>query len=248
MAPSFRAPRLDEMTSLQAHHRIRVGGNGYRGVILRDSPAGYWPLDEVNGTMAIDSAGSNHGTFSPNSNGNWTGGTSGNSPGPINRENAGAAKSNGYNGFVYLPDAAIPIGTGGSLEAWIKGTDSIGGIIERYVGGVGVRLLAHTGQAVFQVGSSVAWGGLVKKIDDDAWHHVVGVWTGSAVSVWRDGEMLKSVAQSAAASTPPTNSTRIFLTLDLGWLANQIAHAAAYSYALSGAQIQHHYLAGIYGS
>lgn len=245
------------MTSLNKHHRIRVGGNGYRGAVLRDNPASYWPLDEATGTVAVDVLGANDGTYTPNDGVNWTDGSRGTQPGPVNRETGGAAASNGFTGYISLPDAAIPLNLYGTLEAWVKGTDASGGILERYASAAGARLIMYLGQVVCTVGTTVlapqAFSGASYRADDNAWHHVAGTWDDTTIRVYLDGVLRGSVSrgapwQSGVPTTPSAGNTRIFRSTDQGYLGNRLAHVACYGDLLSAAAINAHYLAGINGS
>ena len=91
---------------LSAIKPIRVAGRGYDSVILRDSPVSYWPLDETNGTTALDALGANNGTYA----GDFT---LNQKPSPLSRHNRGYASFGGTTSNVAITySSSMKFGTG----------------------------------------------------------------------------------------------------------------------------------------
>ena len=87
---------------------------GYKGVILTDHPASYWPLNETTGTTIHDVAGTNNGT-AVNTNGltlSW--------PGILSSQGDTAIYfNNTNNGYVSVPYSSTLNTTNFSVEAWL---------------------------------------------------------------------------------------------------------------------------------
>lgn len=229
--------------------RTGIRNRGYPSMVLRDGAVGYWRLREVRDTVARDECLANDGTYTPNSSGSWTGGTLA-QPGPLNRDNSLCAKlTAASSGYITLPAAAFALGSAGSLEAWVKGTDGTGGIIERFLSPNGVRLLFFSGQLGISVGNGTTAPQVFSgtTYNDGAWHHAVATWDGTNCRIYADG-VLKGTAAATAPTAPASGNTRIGRSSDQGFLDNNLCEVAAYNVTLTLSQIISHYRAGIDGT
>jgi len=98
---------------LSHYNAATLGGYGdYVSQVFVDSPIGYWQLDEVSGTIAVDSSGNGrHGTY--------VGGVTLGAPSAFSNGNIGSARFDGASGYVSLPGSwgSIPEVT---IEAWVN--------------------------------------------------------------------------------------------------------------------------------
>jgi hypothetical protein len=235
-------------------------GAAYADMVIADAPYVYWRLGETSGITAVDQMGHANGTYSPNSAGAWTGGTLG-VAGVIPNDEDKAADV----------DASVPgyISSGGDVdaldglsaltaEAWVKFTgafDSNPKIFLAKGNGAGASswgLRANdTGVAAFEVffdsGATVKSVSGTTFITTSAWHHIVGRYDGTNVSVWVDG-----VKEDEEAATGTFDSTTEPVSagadgFPLGGLFSwdgPMDEVAVYATALSDTQILEHYTGG----
>jgi endonuclease/exonuclease/phosphatase family metal-dependent hydrolase len=139
----------------------------------------WWALDDGAGTTAADSAGSNDGELmnAPA----WTVGHSG-----------GALQFNGSNYVrIVSPAVALKPAAGYAISAWVKftSTGTSGGEIASMGDSYALRVLPAGGvRTYFYDGST--WRTLsvtTVATNDNAWHHLVGQYTGSELHVYVDG-------------------------------------------------------------
>ena len=228
-------------------------GPNYRTTILGDSPLAYWRLGEGSGTTLVDQTG--------NHNGGYFGAPTLGTPGAIVGDadtsvtlDGSANKYGQATGWNTVP--APPI----TIEAWIKwngtswptNTSILGwfhqsGVMASrfWVSGNGVdninlRIGFETGNANWN------WVG-----ENTSWHHLVGTHDGTNARLYFDGALVAgpvAVPFSGGASDHPlwigTGSDGG--TTSASW-PGSIDEAAVYNQALSAAQIQAHYNAGISG-
>ncbi|MFW6059383.1 MAG: LamG domain-containing protein [Phycisphaeraceae bacterium] len=90
----------------------------YRQAVLELNPFAYWRLGETTGTTALDELGIRHGTYQPNANGQWTGGTLGETGALYRDANAAAAFGAIAPGWIELPFIALPDDL--TIVAWVK--------------------------------------------------------------------------------------------------------------------------------
>jgi hypothetical protein len=82
--------------------------------VLADGPLAYWRLGESSGTTAVDSTGSGH-------TGTYLGGVALGVPAALVGNTDTAARFNGTNGMVQVPDsAALRLNGSWSIEFWAK--------------------------------------------------------------------------------------------------------------------------------
>lgn len=228
-------------------------GPNYRTTILADSPLAYWRLGEASGTTLVDQTGNHTGSYV----GSPTLGTPGAIVGDADTSVTLDGSANKYGqatGWNTIP--APPI----TIEAWIKwnGTSwptntsilgwfhQSGVMASRFwvtgngVDNINLRIGFETGNAQWD------WNG-----ENTSWHHLVGTHDGTNARLYFDGALVAgpvAVPFSGGASDHPlwigTGSDAG--TTSASW-PGSIDEAAVYHQALSAAQIQAHYNAGIGG-
>ncbi len=215
----------------------------YRNAVILDGPEAYWRLGETSTTQpATDESNHSHnGTYL--NTGTLTLGVSGIS---LADPDTALRSAGGLGTPVQVPNSAGLQATGGlTLEMWFKGgTDANQqffikngsyslGMLSRVpvfsivVGGVG-RTIGGTGSGAPNIG-------------DQAWHHLVGAYDGAAMTLYVDGTLRVSAAQSGSIGTSTS-------PLDIGAyngtdnrLVGTIDELALYRYGLSRSQVEAHY-------
>jgi glucose/arabinose dehydrogenase/PKD repeat protein len=229
------------------------GGSSYSQVVLADNPVAYWRLGEASGTNLVDQIGNHGGTYV----GSPTLGAPGAITGDANTSVTFNGSSNVYGqatGWTTIP--APPI----TIEAWIKwnGTtwptntsilgwfDQPGTRAARFwvtgngTDNINLRIGFETGNANWN------WVG-----ENTSWHQLVGTHDGTNARLYFDGVLVAGptpVPFSGGASAHPLwigNGSDLG-TADASWPGG-IDEAAVYNQALSAAQVQAHYAAGVNG-
>ncbi len=162
-----------------------------------NTPAAHWKFDESSGTIANDSAGGNNGTVI---NGTWAAGKIG---GALNFS----------SGYVNCGEGANLNITGTiTLSGWVKTTMTTeSGIVAKWdasvTNGDGLQtsyylLINHftSGPAEFHLrGSNAGSSSCVistTSVNDGMWHLVTGVYDGSYMKMYIDGQFETSIAYS----------------------------------------------------
>ena len=248
----FTATSPDGARSASVAASVQVGAvstQPYRGLVLGDSPAGYWRLGEKSGAAAADTTG--HGLA-----GSYVAPVTLGVPGAISKDTDTAANLAG--GYVNVPDAAALQITGPfTLEAWIKpngvAADPGLGIIERYdapaKNGYILRLAGGNHLQAWVLGPSgyvLVTGSTV--IPAGCWHHVAAVFNGTSLTVYVDGQ---ADGSKAATLAPGAGSGDLRIGAR-GDDANQrfsggIDEVAVYNQGLSTNQVATHFLTGASG-
>lgn len=219
----------------------------YDEVVSADSPVARWKLDELTGTTANDSIGTNHGTYA--------GATLNQAP----LINAGTAVLfSGSNSGITIPDAAaLDLSTAFTLRAWVKTSSAA------------TRTLYDKGQS----GSTwpsywlrILAGGTVScevrsgnsdtpkvvattttAVNDGARHMIDAVFVGSsALKIYIDGVERASVSHSIASAW--NTATALYIGTRFGGgeaYAGVLDELALFATALSESRIITHYNAGI---
>lgn len=236
-APQFSATAPVDLVNRTVQHRL------YDALILGDRPVGYWRLGESAGaTEVIDHSGNAHdGTYS----------------GDPALEVAGAIADDADTAVLF--DAAStaripshedlqPGTTGWSIECWAKigsglADDNFVNYYDGTDGGVWLRLWAGT-DVDFRVsdGTSTVDCVATTNVDDDAWHHVVGVIDRSAnlARVYIDG-VQEQTATIAGFGTIATAAN----FLDIGGMPAGVDEVAVYDRALTAGAVKRHYDRGV---
>ena len=224
----------------------------YRTAVRADSPNFYWRVDETGGT-AIDDAGSGNRdgtllaqTYTQGQTGALTSETRGKSLGltmGVINANASAAGPNVF-----------------SVEAWVKSTSTNGGRILGFGNATGQNgssttdrqlYLAPNGRVMFGVGGATkVTVSSLAAVNNGAWHHVVGTYTGGAngMKLYVDGVYQ---GQSTATPVPLTGYWRAGADDLSGWPSTpdpyydgSLDELAVYTTSLSAARVLAHYNAG----
>lgn len=158
-----------------------------------------WLLDETGGTTAVDSSGNGH-------DGTYTNGVTLGNSGPYLGPGANAAGFDGFNDYVAIPnESAFDITNEITVSAWIK-VDQFDATwqaiiakgdsawrFSRYANSDTLHF-ACSGLSTDQVNGSIS-------VNDGRWHHIAGVYTGSSLRLYVDGQLDTSVSSSGTIST-----------------------------------------------
>jgi hypothetical protein len=171
-----------------------------------------------------------------------------NEPGALAGDSNRAARLDGTNDYVTVPDAtSLDLGDGPlTLEAWVKRSDvNTGGISIFQKGASAVQFgffLDRTFLSKDNIGTVVS---STTTVTGTSWHHLVVTKTGAAAKLYIDGvdrtgtvTDLTLVNTAAALILGAKNGTSEFL-------AATIDEFAVYNVVLSGATVLDHYNAGL---
>ena len=229
---------------------VADSGLDYSQEVLADNPISYWKLGETSGTQAVDSAGSNHGTY--------TGGVTLNQA-SIPGSATPSVLLNGSSGYVDCgTPASLNITSAWTLEAWVylNSTPNGAGIISEAINPDSKILYAlgfgnDAGGALlttsYYTGAYYAESVYGTALGLSAWHHCVGTWDGTTLSLYMDNVLRASGTKSPG---PLSSMSRIYLgkrhdNSFSPYLPARMAHAAIYPTALSSTRIAAHYNAGV---
>ena len=203
---AFAGPTADALAKTVS--LSTTSGNGVASTAIPTMGlAAYWQFDEGSGSTAYDeTCNNNDGTIRGVS---WTNGVSG-----------GALYFHGGGQWhdgdrVLVPHSSSLDITGElTITAWIKatGTDNYLAIVDKFRGGAtipsyGFTLYVSSGRLRLSIysGPDGHHDGCVgtSELRDDTWHHVAGVWDGSHIKVYVDGQLEREVAWAF----PPASTT-----------------------------------------
>jgi hypothetical protein len=226
-----------------------------------------YPFDETHGNVATDVSGSGaDGTYRQAGSITYTVANSTVCP----RDNTTAISLHGGSGYITGPPASSPQVF--SEEIWFKSATS-GYLMGFGAHPTGLDLppsgydrqlyISATGYLVFDVDNGLMQHiASTTKYDDNAWHHAVATLSAAGMALYADGALV--------ASDPSVTSAQCYLGVGvcaagatsgywrIGWdnltgaydtppnphFNGSLAYAAAYSFALTAAQVKDHYLAG----
>jgi hypothetical protein len=162
--------------------------------VLPVSLIAYWKLDEVEGTIAADKAGTNNGTLVGDPI--WQ---------PAGGKRGGALQLDGIDDYVKTPFVVDPAKGPFSVFSWVKGGGP-GQVILSQAGGVNWLMVGDPGGVLTTELKESGRKGkpLVSAavITDGAWHRVGFVWDGSNRLLYVDDvEVAKDTQTSLAASS-----------------------------------------------
>ena len=221
-----------------------VTPTAYQQTLLAYDPIAYWPLDETSGTTAYDVIGGNNGTY----NGSFTL----NNPGPTNAFFGSPSAAAGFDGLSAYVDIfggpfnithAITVVTWVQLSA-LNGFDGLFG-----KGDPSWRLSVNgSGNPGANDGSSAGDATSPTSINDSIWHMVAYSYNGfvgqnNDGALYVDGAL---VANNTLNAAPAGDDLDVWIggAPDYGTgtgrrlIAANIAHAAVFDRALTGAQVQ----------
>ncbi|MEA3078247.1 MAG: hypothetical protein QOF60_3155, partial [Actinomycetota bacterium] len=154
----------------------------YRDAVLADSPAGYWRLGEASGTTAVDASGhARNGTIS-----------AGVTLGVAGAFEAGSNAAMSFDGSTGIATSYTPTVAAFSAEAWVKTSGAAGSvafpIVQSRGSGASKSLTLSrdpSGEVNFVLDTDGVMVGVksVGRINDGAWHHVLGTWAAPSGTV-----------------------------------------------------------------
>ena len=201
-----------------------------------NDPVGWWKLDEGNGnTVAIDSSSNgNNGSLTNMTGNEWAEGKIG-----------GALEFDGDNDYVDIGDNSVFDITGNiTLAAWIK-VDSFTKnyaiiVCKGDANGWSIGRNSSTSYLIFTCSTdrtNTVTGNTA--VDDGQWHHVAGVYNGSTMYLYLDGEVDNSKSLSGAITT---NAYNVYIGKSdehpNSWWNGLIDDVRIYDRALSEEEIQ----------
>ena len=236
---------------------------GYAKVVMADSPAGYWRLDEPEGsTVAVDAVGSFDGEYDAAGAGAFTPGIFGfgANSGIPNETNKATVVTNGarikipyalelnpYGAFAaeaWLKPSSLSVDWGDYRTAFSAEGNGVGGPIGWLLYQQPDHSWAWVVFADNWVSSFIGAGG--DPIVANNWYHMVLQYDGSLFYIYVNGNL--AAAQAFPAYVPNRNGA-----INLGWrsdndwkpFAGTIDDVAFYNKALTPDQIQAHYQATV---
>ncbi|MDQ1509359.1 MAG: trimeric autotransporter adhesin, partial [Actinomycetota bacterium] len=232
---------LNSNTTVTATFTVAGGGTTYPQAVAANTPAGYWRLNEVSGTTAADSAGSNTGTY--------VGATLG-APGLLASSNNTAASFSGSNQRVTIPSStALAPASAVSVEAWIKPAAipaagafaSVATKAESYSLQFNGPRLEFT---IMQAGTRRRLQAPTGAVAVGSIYHVVGTYDGTTQRLYVNGAQVASAALTGAITT---NVNTFYIASWNGsseFFNGVIDEVAVYPTALTAAQVSNHYTTG----
>lgn len=253
--PDTASAAFTRLTANGANQFTAAGTfHAYQNAVLADAPTHYWRLGEASGTAAVDTSG--NGRAATYYNSPILGEPSALTSAPGNKSMRSAS-----TGFL-TANAAGTAPASFSIEVWIKTTTTGGGRILGFGNG-GTNQFSSTsdrqlymnpsGKVVFGVGNAtktVATSPL--SYNNGAWHHVLGTFTGSALTLYVDGVQ---VATAVGVTTSYTGYWRAGAENLSSWptppngsyFVGGLDELAVYGTALSAARVSAHYTAATTG-
>lgn len=233
----------------------------YADEVLADTPLAYWKLDEAAGAFADSSGNGKTLTIS----------------GGVTRDVAGAfGASRGVTldgSTAFLQSNQTLNHDKFSIELWYKGTDNNGVLASSRVGAGSITMgLGQPPVGGANVGGRVdigydasgKWIGVQTSaavVNDGNWHHIVGVWNGTAGSgivtgqfaIYIDGVAVAVTGSSFSSQNAPASSGTDgykFGYSNGGWPSNAYAagtidEIALYGKALTATRVQAHFAASV---
>jgi hypothetical protein len=217
----------------------------YPDKVVTDGAAAYWRLGETSGTTAVDAIGGNNGTI--------TGGVTLNQAGAISGGDT-AMVFNGTTGYISVPSSAAITPTGSfTVETWVKTlTATEVPLVEKFdAGNAGFMFSLNNfgGGNYYALWVGNGWVEGPGVVADGQWHHLVGVWNGTTVSLYLDGAVRRSIAPTGVNLPATTHALEIARRYDISVYSNaSLDEVAFYSTALTAPQIAAHYAARTYGA
>jgi len=181
---------------------VDIGVGAFADLPSDENLVGYWSFDDGTGTVAVDGSGNgNDGTLYNMEEADWVDGAVGK-----------ALSFDGVDEFVEIDDpvlgeAAI------TISAWVKKTayTRYQGIVADYYGGYKNFILGYEtpeNSVAFYVGDGTSRDSIfITGFTQDEWHHIVGVFDGSAgtLAIYLDGnkqEKNTSITNVGSSQSP----------------------------------------------
>jgi hypothetical protein len=233
-------------------------GGAYRAAILADQPLAYFRLGEASGTTAFDETC--HFTAS------YEGSPQLGQSGAITADPNTAVAFDGTGTRVRIDDPAHQLDFAGgapfTVEAWawqpVPPTPTNTGhhhVFNHYDDGLslsqqvgyGLYFNATTSRFLFSVkeGNTVLAQQTASTVVISTWHYVAGVFDGTSIKIYLDGDLAGNETGDVAPVLPQTSVTFSIGNAFNGkqWFGGSVDELAIYAKALSAATIKTHYLA-----
>lgn len=221
---------------------LHGGCSIFKNITPSNTLVGYWKFDEGSGTIANDSSiYGNHGTLLNGSG--WADGITGT-----------ALNLDGTDDQVMVPDASsLDIAGSFTISAWIYPRDlpsSYRSFVNKYFNyvlqtdGSGLKRL----RCVFS-GSDGYMHGVESEdntLESNRWQHVVGVWDGNAVKVYKNGVEVGSNPQSGIV--PNVSNEPLYIGSEQGsyqFFNGLIDEVKIYNRALAASEIEAEFETGL---
>jgi len=236
---------------------------GYYDSIIADSPIAYWRLGESSGTNAVDEVGSNDGTYQNSPTLGVTG------PLVSDTDTAMNIAVSSTQRMLVLDDPDLRPGLGSwSMEIWFRTTTiqfanlftkrSSSSPFSQYScamsgasshGGAGTGSHISVGYIGTAFSSERSCYTVNNGWNDGVWHHLVVVanQTDDEVYIYIDNVLQTIIKDFFVGGWPTISNVDNFSVGDNvgGGFAGDLDEMALYNYALSAAQVDDHYTAGI---
>jgi hypothetical protein len=214
---------------------------------------GYWSFEEATGTKATDFSGNgNTGTLTDMANPATA--TSGWGSGRL----GGGLNFDGVDDYVNAGDPSsgvLDFSGAFTVSHWINPGNSIDTFsINKRLSGVVIGYdfligpVSTAGQAQFRLQDSITGEGnsnTATGLNDGKWHHLVGVFTGTQILIYKDGSAVGSpVSYAPAGNFLNTTVFNIAARAGASFYTGKIDEVRIYSRALSAAEITKLYQSG----
>ncbi len=218
----------------------------YAGTVLADTPANYWRLGEQKGTTAYDATGNNTGSYSG-------GAAIRQFDAVLHKDIDTAVAFDGGDDYLETTvTAAQPRGF--SVEAWFKTDNDTGhrGLVNKYLSGSsnGFQTFISNGELnawyYTATGSTsiYATGDANLFVADGRWHHHVATFDTGGVSLYLDGQLVKTAGWSGTAGNSSETNPLIIGRYD-HYFDGLIDEVALYNDVLTADQVMAHFQAGV---
>lgn len=220
----------------------RIADGFYTRTVLETSGlVALWTMREPSGTVAHETAGGYHGTFSGAAQRGVTGGLA-------NEPQLTATLFDGATGYMAASGAALHPGDTFSFECWYKRstTGTRQSLITMGDGDIDVRFDTTSTIQIGKQNVSTVWTTDGTFTDTSSWHHLVVTKNGSTRRVYVDGTERSGSGANATmvAAAGDINVARRVGDEDR-YFAGSLQHVALYDVALSAATVLAHYQQGV---
>lgn len=248
-APAISTTTLALIENLSAIDTFSTSSatTGYVQTIQADTPLAYYRLDEASGTIADDISGNmRQGTI----NGGVTLGVAG----LLHSGSDTAMTFNGTSGYISLPTALIPTGSGHawSLECWVRMASLPSGqwnamvaMGNRATGAEGI-LYANNTSSVFKFDLSLFGTDVFSSttFTNNTTYHVVGTYDGTQARLYVNGSLTGGPTTVSVSLATTFASIGADGSSPIEFFPGTLDEVAIYNYALSAAQVSNHYTVG----